>query len=116
MANTNRTSSIVLHVKAVWWFYKKILVPALVLSPVVGFIAVATGQATFDQINLSSVIGYAYIFLSVLLLYLIYEVRNPNEYYFYYNLGLSKILLWAVSLIISIPIGLLLGVAAGYLE
>jgi hypothetical protein len=38
----------------------------------------------------------------------IYEIRNPNEYYFYYNLGLSKTVLWISTIAISFCIGLIL--------
>lgn len=43
----------------------------------------------------------AYILFSLLFQYFIYEVRNPNEYYFYYNLGLNKYILWGSTFMLS---------------
>jgi hypothetical protein len=51
-------------------------------------------------------IGISYIFSGLLFHYLIYEVRNRNEYYFYYNLGLSRLILWVVTFVLSLLIGL----------
>jgi len=51
-------------------------------------------------------LGLGYIFSAPLFHLFNYEVRNTNEYYFYYNLGLSKILLWISTILISLTIGL----------
>jgi hypothetical protein len=60
--------------------------------------------------SLIRTIGIVYICLTPVFQYFIYEIRNPEEYYFYYNMGLSKLFLWVYSLIISTVIGLTLSV------
>jgi ABC-type sugar transport system ATPase subunit len=35
-------------------------------------------------------VGIGYILITLVFQYFIYEIRNPNDYYFYYNMGLSK--------------------------
>ncbi|MBI9067965.1 MAG: hypothetical protein JEZ09_11780 [Salinivirgaceae bacterium] len=84
---------------SVLFFYKKIFIPTIALSIVFGFIM-------SDKFSLASV-GFAYIFISLLFHFVIYELRNPNEYYFYYNIGLNKISLWICSALISCVIGII---------
>jgi hypothetical protein len=50
--------------------------------------------------------GGAYLVLAPVFHFFTYEVRNENEYYFYYNMGLSKPVLWLATLLISSIIGL----------
>ena len=87
--------------KALFLFYRKLIVPVAVLSVVVGLI----GYAVIGEFYLGTV-GAAFVVLSALFHYFIYEVRNPNEYYFYYNLGLSKLRLWIFSVSFSLIVGL----------
>ncbi len=37
--------------------------------------------------------------------YFIYELRNENEYYFYFNMGLNKIMLYASTVILNLIFG-----------
>jgi len=83
-------------------FYKKLVVPTLILSTLLGIM----GSSISSEFSLRG-IGLAYILLSPLFHYFIYEIRNPNEYYFYYNLGLSKYMLWGATLLLSTLIGLI---------
>lgn len=53
-------------------------------------------------------VGFSFVFLTPVFHYLTYEIRNPNEYFFYYNLGLSKLILWTSTLVISLIIGLII--------
>ena len=39
--------------------------------------------------------------------YFIYEIGNPNEYYFYYNLGFSKFFLWSTTIISAVIVALI---------
>lgn len=52
----------------------------------------------------TTAIGSAYLFTPLLMQYFIYELRNRGVYYFYYNLGISKVQLWASTLIINLII------------
>ncbi len=86
-------------------FYKKLVIPIFSMSAMTGFL-------TFMNSN-SLPLAWRWSWLSFITLtpffqYFIYEVRNPNEYYFYYNMGISKLVLWISTLILSTLIGLLM--------
>jgi hypothetical protein len=86
--------------KAILLFYRKLLVPILSFSLAIGFVGfVFTGYFSLKTV------GIGIIFLTPLFLYFTYEIRNANEYNFYFNLGLSKSVLWILSLVISGLIG-----------
>lgn len=53
-------------------------------------------------------VGVYYILMSMVFHYFIYEIRNPNEYYFYYNMGLNRYILWGANLFLSLIIGIIL--------
>ncbi len=74
------------------------------MSVLIALVSTFIAENTFSH----KIIGLAYIFCTPLTHFLVYEVRNSNEYYFYYNLGLSKITLWACTVVVSIIIGLIL--------
>jgi len=88
-------------VEAILIFYKKLLIPSLLLSGLLGLI----GLAVVGEFSLKT-IGISYIFLGLLFHYFTYEVRNSNEYYFYYNLGLSRLSLWLITFTMNLAIGL----------
>jgi hypothetical protein len=88
---------------SVMLFYKKIAIPAFILSMLLGILAFAiSGEVSFIPVAVS------YILLAVLFHYFTYEVMNPRQYYFYYNLGLSKLHLWGANLLLSLLFGLIL--------
>jgi hypothetical protein len=84
-----------------WLFYRKLIVPSLVLSVFLSFL-----QLGFMDIYAG--IGISYIILVPFFHFFTYEVTHPEEYYFYYNLGLSKVVLWMNTIITSLIIGLIL--------
>jgi len=84
-------------------FYKKLLIPTLVVSAMIGLF----GYPVTGKFSLKWV-GISYILFTPLFIYFIYEIRNSREYYFYYNLGLSKIVLWISCAMLSIIIGLVM--------
>lgn len=86
--------------KAFYIFYKKILIPTLILSALGGILGSAG-----TQLNYLSMIGISIIVFSPILHYLTYELRNKNENFFYYNLGLTKTHLWLLSSLSSFVIG-----------
>jgi hypothetical protein len=78
------------------FFYRKLLLPSLLFSLAVAFVGfVFTGYFSLPTVSIG------YFLLTPLFQYFIYELRNPNEYYFYNNLGLSRIHLWVMSLALS---------------
>jgi hypothetical protein len=90
-------------IAGIWLFYKKLIIPALSISVMIGFL----GLMISNSISFNWV-GISYIILIPLFQYFIYEVRNPNEYYFYYNMGLNKFILWVSTMVISLFICLII--------
>jgi len=88
--------------KAILIFYQKLIIPSLIISGLLGFI----GFRITGEISLKT-IGISYIFFGLLFHYFIYEVRKGNEYYFYYNLGLSRLSLWIITFVLNLIIGLI---------
>jgi len=66
------------------------LLPAVIISLLLGFFGSSVNEGAF-----STNAGLAYLFILPLFQFFVYELRYANEYYFYYNLGISKIVLWA---------------------
>jgi hypothetical protein len=91
-------------INAIWLFYKKLIISSLSFSIIIALL----GGFLLETGLLLKGIGLAYIFIAPLFHFFIYELRNENEYYFYYNLGLSKIVLWISTVLISLSIGLIL--------
>ncbi|MBC9796240.1 hypothetical protein [Sinomicrobium weinanense] len=88
---------------SIWTFYKKLILPLASIAILTGILGLsATGSFSFKWS------GLAYFLLTPLFHYFIYEVRNKNEYYFYFNLGLNKPVLWASTISISLFIALIL--------
>jgi hypothetical protein len=88
-----------------WIFYKKLIIPVISMSSLFGiseFIMTRSYSLSFKSL------GISYIVFTPMFHYYIYEIRNPNEYYFYYNMGISKPVLWLSTLIFSSLIGLIL--------
>lgn len=87
--------------KAVLIFYQRLIVPSLIFSGLLGLLGMGiTGKFSIKTI------GISYIVIGLLFHYFVYEIRNPNEYYFYYNIGLSKLTLWVITLALNLLIGL----------
>ena len=84
-------------------FYRKLVIPTLSMSAMSGYL-VFLNTNSFPLAWKWSWISF--ILVTPLFQYFIYEIRNPNEYYFYYNMGISKLTLFISSLILSIFIGL----------
>ncbi len=84
---------------ALWIFYKKLILPSLSLSILLAF---------FGSLKLITGTGVAFVFLTPVFQFLFYDLARPNEYYFYYNMGLGKIVLWINTILMSLIIGLIL--------
>lgn len=86
-------------------FYQKLLLPSLLFSLLLGILSSGiSGGFSF------ATVGFSYLFAALFFHYIIYEVRFPNEYYFYYNMGLSKLGLWIISFAFSSIIALIISV------
>lgn len=91
-------------------FYKKLIIPASIIAVLSGFsygyLAILMNPSQAESIPLFSSGSAAifYFIFSLAFQYFVYERKNGSEYYFYYNLGLSRYTLWTSNLIISVII------------
>lgn len=83
------------------FFYQKLILPSFLISLVLALFAP-------NHIGFYAALGAAYILVTPMIHYLTYDIRRPEEYYFYHNLGLSKGFLWATTIICSALITLML--------
>ena len=81
-------------IKGIWYFYQKLILPSLAVSVVISVFSPAYVPLIFR-------IGFSYSILSPLVHLYTYEINTPGEYYFYYNLGLSKLALWLNTMAVS---------------
>jgi hypothetical protein len=88
-------------IKGLWYFYQKLIVPSLAISVVLALLTQGFGSLFFG-------VGFSYAILAPLVHWYSYEINSPDEYYFYYNLGLNKRILWANTVAISMLILLIL--------
>jgi len=88
-------------IRIFWVFYIKLFFPSIIVALLISL------PIYLSSFSLTPV-GISYIFISPLFHFLTYELRNEKEYYFYFNQGFSKVLLWTLSCIAGLFIGLLL--------
>lgn len=85
--------------KALFLFYKKEIIPAVTIS-------IALSILLMEPKNLLKGIAIAYFFCAPFCHYYAYEMKHSSEYYFYYNLGLSKLKLWLFAIAMNALIGI----------
>ena len=84
------------------FFYKKLILPSIAGATALSFCEyIMTGKFH------GSFFAFSYILMTLAFQYVIYEKRNPNDYYFYFNLGLGKLVLWGTTLLLSMGIVLI---------
>lgn len=88
-------------VNVLWVFYKKLILPSIVVSALLASFYFKLGEIVKGT-------GMAYIFLAPVFHYLLYDFTSPKEYYFYYNMGLSKVALWVNTILMSLIISVVL--------
>lgn len=69
----------------------------IVVSVIIGVLAYATGGSFLKPFLV------AYALISPLFHYFAYDMRDSADYYFYGNLGLSKLKLWVGTVAVSLP-------------
>jgi hypothetical protein len=89
----------------IWTFYRKLIVPALSASISIGFLVFLTNGSLSTA---SKITGFCYLIFTPVFHFFNYEIVHPNEYYFYYNMGISKLALWLSTLILSFLICLIM--------
>ena len=85
-------------------FQQKLILPTFCLAVAIGFAGYFMPWST----PIVEGIGFGYFLAGPLIHYFIYEVRNENEYYFYFNKGITKIILYGSTLIINLILGSLI--------
>ncbi|REC65144.1 hypothetical protein DRF59_17635 [Chryseobacterium flavum] len=75
------------RLSVIWLFYRKIIPATVLFSLLCSFLL---------QFNPDS-FGLSFLFILPVLHYFIYELRLKNEYYFYANFGISRLLLWIIT-------------------
>lgn len=88
-------------INALWIFYKKLILPSIVVSALLATFYFKLGEIIKGT-------GMAYVFLTPVFHYLLYDLTSPKEYFFYYNMGISKLFLWINSIVVSLTIGIIL--------
>ncbi len=78
--------------KNILLFQKKIVFTSAIIAVAIGFIF---------SVSLN-IIGLYYLYIAPMTHLFIYEIKNKNEYYYYYNLGLTKLILWGSTFVIAL--------------
>lgn len=86
------------HGRPLWFFQKRIVPPALFISALLGLLLFNSFWA----------VGLIFLIMGPLWHYLIYEMRYKQEYYFYFNLGFTRLSLWVSTLILSMGVFLII--------
>ena len=85
---------------AFYLFYVKLSTPSILIALIIALsYLLITG--TFS----SHLVGYSYFFLAIGFHFILYDLNNPGQYYFYYNLGISRRTLWVCSILANFIIG-----------
>jgi hypothetical protein len=87
---------------SILFFFKKLILPSFSMAVALAFL-----EGLLTQKFLWTSIGIYYILMSMFFHYFFYEKLNPGKYYFCYNMGLSKLILWGSSLFLSLIIVLI---------
>ncbi len=86
-----------------YYFYKKLIGILATISLLIGIISyLMQGSFSFKMV------GLAYLISTPFIHFFVYEIGKPREYYFYYNMGMSKLQLWISSILTSLLIGIFL--------
>ncbi len=78
--------------KNIFLFQKKIFFISYIISIVIGILFGGEPQ----------IIGLSYLFIAPFSHFFIYEIQNKNQYYYYYNLGFSNVILWVSTFVIAL--------------
>lgn len=82
-------------------FQSKIFLPGIILTAII-----CVGASSLPYADMATTFGFGYLLSSLLCHYFIYEIRNKGEYYFYGNLGFSRLGLWLST--VGIGMGILI--------
>lgn len=80
-------------IKALFFFYRGMVLTTLVLAGMLGGIAQFTSGMFFQ------ICGISIVMAMPLIHFFKYELQQQKDYFFYYNLGLGKPLLWVLTVL-----------------
>ena len=78
--------------KNILLFQKKIFFISYAISILIGILL--GGQP--------KMIGLSFLLIAPFTQYFFYEIKNKNQYYYYYNLGISNVMLWISTFVIGL--------------
>lgn len=78
--------------KNILLFQKKIFFISYAISILIGILF--GGQP--------KMIGLSFLLIAPFAQYSFYEIKNKNQYYYYYNLGISNVMLWTSTFVIGL--------------
>jgi len=84
-------------------FYLRIFVPAAITAIIIALADLALGGRRF-----LSMFAYAYFLLTPAFHYILYDFMNPGQYYFYNNIGFTRLGLWFLNILASLILFLIL--------
>jgi hypothetical protein len=82
-------------------FHQKLILPTFCVALAIGI----AGYFMVWSTPIIQGIGFGYILAGPLSHYFIYELRNDNEYYFYFNKGLEKTTLYITTVVLNSILG-----------
>lgn len=82
-------------------FQQKLILPTLCIAAGIGI----AGYFTVWSTPLIEGMGFGYMLAGPLAHYFIYDLWHKNEYYFYFNLGIKKSILYSLTIILNLLIG-----------
>jgi hypothetical protein len=85
------------RVRTLLFFHKRFIIPSLALTVLIGVYSCAIS----DDFAVQS-FGLGYLITPLLLHLIVFEYRAKGEYYFYFNLGISRKDLWISNFILSL--------------
>ena len=85
-------------------FHKKLIIPTFVVAIGIG----AAGYFMIFSTPFLRGFGVGYIFAGLITQYFEYDLRHSNEYFFYYNLGINKTVLYGSTLALNLIIGIVI--------
>lgn len=87
----------ILNLKILWIFYRKLLIPGVLFSLLTSF------SAGISLKNFST----SFLLIFPMMHYFIYELRLKNEYIFYANFGFSRVHLWIITILFVVILKLI---------
>lgn len=90
-------------IHAFYLFYIKFSIPAILIA-----LIIALSYLILTGIFSPHLVGYTYFLLAAGFQFVLYDLNHPGQYYFYYNLGISKRGLWISSITVNSAISTIL--------